>query len=290
MKMNEYKELMKNKSMLSVGFTSAKHQEEVFCAYDEDGVELRLPYKEYFFHDDKEQNRKQAAGVIRSAKNVIIKNVDEENKIVTVSYISALAAERTAVRESLDERVKKGEKILMQGVIKDIRGEGTQSFAVIKFKNSNLKGLLWCNRWSPAYIENLREETSVGAEVEVEIIGFNKSKVEPTCRYLCARNAVIGNVWDGIEKRYQKGDIVNVKCVRKWGSFFSGSIAGEDELPVRMLTPRKKEGKPLLLLVPGLTYQCYVTSVSEENHTFRVSPVRVCNTEPGVKKVVRIIT
>ena len=292
MTIEDYKELIGSKDLLNVVFSAAKNQEEIFCAYDEDGVELQLPYKEYFrgSSSNKEENQKRAAGAIRSAKNVIVKSVDEENNIVTVSYLGALAVERKIAQNNIDKKLEAGEYVRTQGNVIDVRGSGKQSFAIIRFKNSNLKGILWCDRWSPAYIEDLKDKVFVGMEVEVDIIERNESKVEPRCRYICARDTVVGDVWKGIESRYHKDDIVNVKCESPWGRFFAGSITGEKELAVRMLVPQKKEGVEPLLIVPGFVYQCVVAAVHEENHTFRVRPIRICNAEPGVKRVVRIIT
>lgn len=290
MRMEEYKAFMKNKTLLNVAFSAARNQDEIFCAYDEDGVELRLPYKEYFMRADKEQNKLQTASVIRNPKNVIVKSVDMDKRIVTVSYLGALAMERQEAQKKIDTKIDKGEDVRVRGIIIDVRGSGKQSFAVIRFRDSNLKGLLWCNRWSPTYIADLKDKAAVGMEVEVDIVGYNKSKVEPRCRYVCARDVVIGDIWEGIEKKYHKDDILNVKCEGPWVSFFAGSIAGEAELPIRMLAPKQKEGRQPLFLVPGLTYQCIVIGVSEENHTFRVMPLRLCNAQPGVKPVVMAVS
>lgn len=291
MKLEEYKALMKEKALISVVFSAARNQEEVFYSYDEeDDIHIKMHYRDFFYGRNKADNYGKAIGAIRSPKTVVITKVDESKREVEVSYFGALSLEREKAKAAIDAKLEKGEEVRVRGVVVDVRGSGKQSFAVVRFLDSNLKGLLWCNRWSPTYIANLRDAVAVGTEVEVDVIGLNNSNVEPRCRYLCARDVVIGNVWKDIEKRYQKGDCVNVRCDNPWGEFYSGSIAGEKELPVRMLVPPKKPGVAPLLLVPGLTYQCYVVSVAEENHTFRVMPMRVCNATPGVKKVVRIIT
>lgn len=292
MKIAEYKELIKTKELLTVAFATARNQEEVFITYDEeDDIELRLPYREYFTSYNKKENALHAFGVIRNAKNVIVKSVDEENKIVTLSYLGALAIEREEAQKQIDAKLEKGEDVRVRGIVIDVRGVGSRSFAVIRFRDSNLKGLLWIDRWSPAFVNDIKEKASVGMEIEIDIVAYNKSNVEPRCRYICARDVVIGNIWAGIEKRYQKGDYINVKCEGVWGaSYYSGSLVGEKELPVRMLIPKPKQGEPPLYLVPGLVYQCIVTGVGEENHTFRALPVRLCNVEPGVKKVVKTTT
>ena len=290
MQMEDYKALMKGKKLLNVAFSAAKNQDEVFCAYDDDGVELRLPYKEYFMRQDKEQNKRQAASVILTPRNVIVKSVDMDKRIVMVSYLGALALERQEAQKNIDAKLDQNENVRVRGVVIDVRGSGKQSFAVIRFMDSNLKGLLWCNRWSPTYIEDLKGKAAVGMEVDVDIVAYNKSRVEPRCRYICARDVVIGNIWEGIEEKYHVGDILNVKCEGPWNQFYVGSLAGEKELPVRMLIPPKKDGEAQLFLVPGLTYQCKVIGVGESNHTFRVVPLRLCNAEPGTKKAVRIIT
>ena len=291
MNMEEYKLLMDNKEQLSVVFSVARNQEEVFCAYDDDGIELRLPYQEYFTHDDKENNRRHAASVIRTSKNVIVKSVDEENNIVWLSYRAALVLARNEARNVIDKKLDQGETVRAKGVVIATGGEGKKSFAIIWFKSSNTRGILWCNRWSPSYVEDLKECVTEGMEVEVDIIERNQWYAELKCRYVCVRDTVIGDVWTGIEKKYQKGDIVNVKCERRWGKFYAGSIVGEKELPVRMLAPgHKNEEQPPLLIVPDIVYQCIVIAVHEENHTFRVRPLRVCHEMPGIRRVEKILT
>ena len=243
MRIDEYKELMKNKKLINVAFSAARNQDKMFFAYDSDGNEIRLPYDDFFSNQSMDTIRRQVAGVIRTPRNVLITNVDEDNRIITVSYLGAIAVERMALKKSFNDRLDRGEVIRTQGVVVDVRGNATQSYAVVRIKDSNLKALLWCNRWSPAYVADLKEKATVGMVIDIDIIGYNKSHVDSRCTYICARDTTLGNVWEGVEKRYSRGDVVNVTCEHKWEGFYSGSIAGENELPIRMLPPQRQAGK-----------------------------------------------
>ena len=284
MNLKEYKKVMENKELLEVTFTMADNTDYVFVTYDGD-IEIRMAYKEFFKRaNDDELNKQQAIGAVRRPKHVLVTKVDEENKVVHVSYIEAMKKEREKTCKDIDEQLAAGKEVRVTGKVMDVRGRWNHSFAVIAFNNSNVRGIVWCNRWSPSFTTELKGSELIGMDVEVAVIERIKNSRAVKASYVCARDVVIGDIWSGIENKYHKGDILNVKCVEKWGSVYAGTVEGEKELKVRMDMPDKVATNGLML-VPSLIYQCVVVSVNEKEKSFRVKPQRLCHAKPGVRKV-----
>jgi len=284
MLLEDYKEAMKNKELLNVTFSVANNTEHIFIFNDGD-IELRMEYKEFFIStNDDETNERQSAGAIRKPKTVLVKRIDEESRIVYVSYIDAMKMEREEKVKEIDARLEAGERIRVKGKVIDVRGEKNRSYAVISFNGSTVRGIVWCNHWSPSYTIELRGKDLIGKEVEVLIVEKIKNTRATHASYVCVRDVLMDDIWKGIEDKYHKGDVVNVMCVEKWGDVYAGTIEGENEMKVRMVMPDKKTSNGLML-VAGLIYQCTVIHVNEKEKKFRVRPERLCLSKPGVRKV-----
>ena len=93
MNLNEYKSIMEEQALLSVTFTQANNTDFLFLAYDGE-IEIRMTYKDFFRRENSDElNRSQAIGAIRRPKFVLVKSVDEEKKIVYVSYVEAMTVQ-----------------------------------------------------------------------------------------------------------------------------------------------------------------------------------------------------
>jgi len=284
MLLKDYKEAMENKELLNITFSVANNTDHVFT-YKDDEIEVRMEYQEFFIRaNDDATNEKQAAGAVRKPKTVLVKKIDEENNIVYVSYIDAMKLEREKKVKEIDARLEAGEQIRVKGRVVDVRGEKNRSYAVIAFNDSTVRGVVWCNHWSPSYTIELRGKDLIGMEVEVLIVEKIKNTRATHASYVCVRDVLMDDIWNGIEEKYHKGDVVNVKCVEKWDTVYAGFIEGEKEMKVRMVLPDKKTSNGLML-VPNLIYQCIVISVNEKEKKFRVRPERLCLSKPGVRKV-----
>ena len=172
-------------------------------------------------------------------------------------------------RNKIVEDFENGKEVVVNAKITGIHGEGARSFALLRFNESGLRGYVDCRDWSTGYTADVRFAAKVGDFIKVKVVEKNKSSLKADFR--CSRALALGDPWEGIGEKLHRKDVVNVKIGGKWNGGFSGMIEGFPDITPWVALPDKHEFR----LVPGLIYQCEITSLYEESKSMRVRPLRL---------------
>lgn len=172
------------------------------------------------------------------------------------------------INEILDK--KDGSIVVAKAKVKSIYGNGSRNRALLVTENG-LELLLFCQKWSYTFIENLKDVTKVGDEIEVAI--YSKNYINDEADYLVSRIDLLPNPWEGIQDRFHKGDCVVCRIVNKKKGMFGGRLDGAEEIVVVVDSPKDKN----LFIEIGEKYMCEVSVVYESSHTFIVVPYATCD-------------
>lgn len=172
------------------------------------------------------------------------------------------------INEILDK--KDGSTVVVKATVKSIYGNGSRNRALLATENG-LELLLFCQKWSYEFVENLQDVTNVGEEIEVVI--YSKNYINDEADYLVSRIDLLPNPWEGIQNRFHKGDVVVCRIFKKMKEFFGARIDGADGIVALVEFPKDRN----LYIEIGKRYMCEVCAVYESSHTFRVVPFALCN-------------
>ena len=259
-KLARYRNLMKKKEVFEVIFTRSDLSERCLIGYDGD-VHLRLVFNE-------NATPRTITNALRYRQHVIVTAVDDENCVVTCSRNEAIAIREASLKDKIEDGILNGRPVTVDAVVTSIAGEGTVSRANIRIDNTSLTGVVWCPDWSRGFTTDLNGVARVGERIKVVVEKYDASKKR--VQYRCSRALACPDPWKGIEKRYRKGDFINVRAVEA-GDWFYGTVEGLEDITIRI----KIRPDATVRIVPQLVYQCRIAKVSEADHLFVVNPLRL---------------
>lgn len=259
-KLARYRNLMKKKEVFEVIFTRSDLSERCLIGYDGD-VCLRLVF-------DENTTARTITNALRYRQHVVVTAVDEEKGEITCSRKEAVAILEVSLKDKIEEGILNEKPVTVDAVVTSIAGEGAVSRANIRLENTNLTGVVWCPDWSHGYTPDLNGVAWIGERIKVVVEKYDTTKKR--VQYRCSRALAYPDPWVGIEKRYRKGDFINVRAVEA-GEWFYGTVDGLEDITIRM----KIRPGTSVRIVPQLVYQCRIAKVSEADHLFIVNPLRL---------------
>lgn len=169
-----------------------------------------------------------------------------------------------------DERRERSEKIWndievgkhYNGVVKSLTGYG--AFVDI----GGIDGMVHVSELSWSRIKQPSDVVSVGQEVEVYVIGFDKENHKISLGY----KDPTGNPWSRFTSTYKVGDVTNVKIVKlmPFGAF-AEVLPGVDGLIHISQIANRRIGKPDEVLSVGDTVEAKITAIDEDKQKISLS-------------------
>ena len=142
-----------------------------------------------------------------------------------------------------------------------------------------IDGMVHVSELSWGRIHQPSEVVSVGDEVEVYVINFDKEKRKISLGYKDPE----ANPWNLFTSRYQVGDIANVNIVKlmPFGAF-AEVVPGVDGLIHISQIANRRIAKPEDVLTVGDVVEAKITAVDEEKHKISLSIRALAEPAPAV--------
>ena len=189
-----------------------------------------------------------------------ITEVNKARKRVVGSIRRVAQAERRERIENIWNEIEVGKKY--HGVVKSLTSYG--AFVDI----GGIDGMVHVSELSWGRIHQPSEVVSVGDEIDVYVISFDKEKRKISLGYKDPN----GNPWPQFTSRYQVGDVASVKIVKlmPFGAF-AEVLPGVDGLIHISQIANRRIGKPEDVLTVGDVVDAKITAIDEEKHKISLS-------------------
>ena len=198
--------------------------------------------------------------LLKKTVRLKITEVNKARKRVVGSIRRVAQAERRERIENIWNEIEVGKKY--HGVVKSLTSYG--AFVDI----GGIDGMVHVSELSWGRIHQPSEVVSVGDEIDVYVISFDKEKRKISLGY----KDPDGNPWTQFTSRYQVGDIANVKSVKlmPFGAF-AEVLPGVDGLIHISQIANRRSGKPEDVLTVGDEVEAKITAIDEEKHKISLS-------------------
>lgn len=199
-------------------------------------------------------------------------DIDATNLTVYVSHRMVAEDKRQGAYDRLknaviaytegSEEYKANNLIVLPAEVKHV-DEYRQSI-LVNLAGLDILGYIYASDWDHVYTQDVKNVAKVGDILDVAVISHRnpKSKYQPA--FACSRKLVVPDPWVGIESRYQKNDIVNVKCVEILENYWFGELTGDDKLRVLVEYPSRNDGKENFRIILEQNYECCIYAVNEQ--------------------------
>lgn len=262
-----YKNLLKNKSMITeMEFNRAEKSEGLY-AKDED-ITVFLPASEMFIRRSDGKEYYVDSTNLNRKYNVLVKKVDEGKKLVTVSFNDAKALARPKIVEQIDDMLASGEKPVVPAIVRALPVYPEQDRCIAAFLDIygvGIGGKLHFDSWLDTDVTDLRDFLSHGDTVEVAILKRAGSLEEGTPIYKCSHRMLATKISD-LEKDGMKKDsgiIVRAINCPTDKDYFLATLEGYDDVTVSCYYPDDYQ------IVPGKRYRAYVSHIDSEKRRLR---------------------
>ena len=198
--------------------------------------------------------------LLKKTVRLKITEVNKARKRVVGSIRRVAQAERRERIENIWNEIEVGKKY--HGVVKSLTSYG--AFVDI----GGIDGMVHVSELSWGRIHQPSEVVSVGDEIDVYVINFDKEKRKISLGY----KDPDGNPWTQFTSRYQVGDVANVKVVKlmPFGAF-AEVLPGVDGLIHISQIANRRIGKPEDVLTVGDEVEAKITAIDEEKHKISLS-------------------
>ncbi len=198
--------------------------------------------------------------LLKKTVRLKITEVNKARKRVVGSIRRVAQAERRERIENIWNEIEVGKKY--HGVVKSLTSYG--AFVDI----GGIDGMVHVSELSWGRIHQPSEVVSVGDEIDVYVINFDKEKRKISLGY----KDPDGNPWTQFTSRYQVGDIASVKIVKlmPFGAF-AEVLPGVDGLIHISQIANRRIGKPEDVLTVGDEVEAKITAIDEEKHKISLS-------------------
>ncbi|MCR5837037.1 MAG: hypothetical protein K6G88_11070 [Lachnospiraceae bacterium] len=266
-KLEDFKEALANKTSMKIRFTSVL------------GGKLTMTCSAYKVQCDVSEWQGNTAYIVKRDVEVLVTDIDETENIVTVSIKEAqkkVAEQRrqyaSEIDAEIDERIKKGETVVLPAKIVKIVCNGKFSFAILQILGSKVIGRILAKDWAPNYVSNLKEVCHVGEWYDVEVVSRRQNSGYDNY-WDCSRVSIAEDPWktQNFDERFKKGDLLSVKCVSidKSETWFWGEC--EDVKGIQLFCDMPQKFKIQI----GQVYPCMVKHVDSSQRMFKVVPINI---------------
>lgn len=198
--------------------------------------------------------------LVKKTVRLKITEVNKARKRVVGSIRRVAQAERRERTEAIWNEIEVGKKY--HGVVKSLTSYG--AFVDI----GGIDGMVHVSELSWGRVHNPSEVVSVGDEIDVYVIGFDKEKRKISLGYKDPE----ANPWAMFNAKYQVGDVAEVKIVKlmPFGAF-AEVLPGVDGLIHISQIANRRIGKPEDVLTVGDVTEAKIIAVDDEKHKISLS-------------------
>ncbi len=198
--------------------------------------------------------------LLKKTVRLKITEVNKARKRVVGSIRRVAQAERRERTEAIWNSIEVGKHY--NGVVKSLTSYG--AFVDI----GGIDGMVHVSELSWGRIHQPSEVVSVGDEIEVYVINFDREKRKISLGYKDPN----GNPWTQFTNKYQVGDIASVTVVKlmDFGAF-AEVLPGVDGLIHISQIANRRIGKPGDVLTVGDVVDAKITAIDEEKHKISLS-------------------
>ena len=198
--------------------------------------------------------------LLKKTVRLKITEVNKARKRVVGSIRRVAQAERRERIENIWNEIEVGKKY--HGVVKSLTSYG--AFVDI----GGIDGMVHVSELSWGRIHQPSEVVSVGDEIDVYVISFDKEKRKISLGY----KDPDGNPWTQFTSRYQVGDVASVKIVKlmPFGAF-AEVLPGVDGLIHISQIANRRIGKPEDVLTVGDVVDAKITAIDDDKHKISLS-------------------
>ncbi len=198
--------------------------------------------------------------LLKKTVRLKITEVNKARKRVVGSIRRVAQAERRERTEAIWNEIEVGKKY--KGTVKSLTSYG--AFVDI----GGIDGMVHVSELSWGRVHQPSEVVSVGDEIEVYIISFDKEKRKISLGYKDPN----GNPWDQFTSKYEVGSVAQVTIVKlmPFGAF-AEVLPGVDGLIHISQIANRRIGKPEDVLTVGDVVEAKITAVDEEKHKISLS-------------------
>ena len=202
----------------------------------------------------------EMAQLLKQNVRLKITEFNRGRKRVVGSIRAVARDERRERAEAIWNGIEVGKKY--NGVVKSMTSYG--AFVDI----GGIDGMVHVSELSWSRVKNPAEVLSVGDEVEVYVINFDKEKRKISLGY----KDPDGNPWVQFTSKYEVGSTAEVKIVKlmTFGAF-AEVLPGVDGLIHISQIANRRIGKPEEVLTVGDVVEAKITAIDEENHKISLS-------------------
>lgn len=198
--------------------------------------------------------------LVKKTVRLKITEVNKARKRVVGSIRRVAQAERRERTEAIWNEIEVGKKY--HGVVKSLTSYG--AFVDI----GGIDGMVHVSELSWGRVHNPSEVVSVGDEIDVYVIGFDKEKRKISLGY----KDPYANPWAMFNAKYQVGDVAEVKIVKlmPFGAF-AEVLPGVDGLIHISQIANRRIGKPEDVLTVGDVVEAKIIAVDDDKHKISLS-------------------
>ena len=198
--------------------------------------------------------------LLKKTVRLEITEVNKARKRVDGSIRRVSQAERRERTEAIWNEIEIGKKF--KGTVKSLTSYG--AFVDI----GGIDGMVHVSELSWGRVHQPSEVVSVGDEIEVYIINFDKEKHKISLGYKDPN----GNPWEQFTSKYELGSVANVTIVKlmPFGAF-AEVLPGVDGLIHISQIANRRIGKPEDVLTVGDVVEAKITAIDEEKHKISLS-------------------
>ena len=213
------------------------------------------------------------AQLLKKTVRLKITEVNKARKRVVGSIRRVAQAERRERTEAIWNEIEIGKKY--HGVVKSLTSYG--AFVDI----GGIDGMVHVSELSWGRIHQPSEVLSVGDEVEVYVINFDKEKRKISLGYKDPE----ANPWTVFTRKYSVGDVASVKVVKlmPFGAF-AEIVDGVDGLIHISQIANRRIGKPEDVLSVGDEVEAKITAIDEDKHKIYLSIRALSEPAPAAVK------
>lgn len=213
------------------------------------------------------------AQLLKKTVRLKITEVNKARKRVVGSIRRVAQAERRERTEAIWNEIEIGKKY--SGVVKSLTSYG--AFVDI----GGIDGMVHVSELSWGRIHQPSEVLSVGDEVEVYVINFDKEKRKISLGYKDPE----ANPWVVFTNKYGVGDVAEVKIVKlmPFGAF-AEVVDGVDGLIHISQIANRRIGKPEDVLTVGDVVEAKITAIDDDKHKISLSIRALSEPAPAAKE------
>jgi 4-hydroxy-3-methylbut-2-enyl diphosphate reductase len=202
----------------------------------------------------------------------VVTEVNRGRKRVVGSIRRVTQAERRAASEAIWNDIEVGKKY--HGTVKSMTSYG--AFVDI----GGIDGMVHVSELSWSRIKQPSDVLSIGQEVDVYVISFDKDKHKISLGYKDPEQ----NPWKVFTSKYNVGDVATVKVVKlmPFGAF-AEVVPGVDGLIHISQIANRRIGKPDEVLTVGDEVEAKITAIDNEKQKISLSIRALSEPEPAPK-------